>query len=411
VSGRGLGDDLRDEDGVSRVKRLDREAAISEIAGEANLRLPAQPSPEQVGDSVTTSAAEAVSSPRVQGTVSNAARIAWVCATALAVFVIWLATDASANTGIGFFYAAPIGLAAWWGGARFAAIAVAGCVVLYNVGALIQPVPHFGLALVVRLVVFIGVAIVVSTLRERLIVLEHSAEELEDIQAALTPTKVIDIPHVDVGTAFVASDHGVSGDFYLVTNGPDGSTLAIVGDVVGHGPDAARLATFIRARFAAFVANTSEPGELLSLANTALLDRPGPAHELVSAVCLRFRDEGTELSWAIAGHPPPLRLPRLEELGPVGTTFLLGAGEGLELHAGHTSLNPDEGVLIYTDGATDIRRSGEPLGFEKLLRLLNPLSSLAAKDLASRAEAAMLDWTDESLRDDLCLLALRPKRC
>ena len=220
--------------------------------------------------------------------MSNAARIAWICATALAVFVVWLATDASANAGIGFLYTVPIGLAAWWGGGRFAAITVASCVVLYNVGALIQPVPDFGLALAVRLIVFIGVAVVVCAIRQRVDDLEHSAEELEDIRAALTPSQLIDIPNVDVGTAFVPSDHGVSGDFFLVTNGPDGSTVAIVGDVVGHGPEAARLATFIRARFAAFAANTSDPGELLSLANGALIERPGPEHELVTAACLRF---------------------------------------------------------------------------------------------------------------------------
>jgi serine phosphatase RsbU (regulator of sigma subunit) len=337
-------------------------------------------------------------------------RIAWVCATALAVFVVWIATDANPSAGVGFLYSVPIGLAAWWGGRRYAAIAVAGCVVLYNLGALIHPVEHFGLVLSVRVIVFVGVAIAVSAVRERLIVLEHSAEELEDIQAALTPARVIDIPEMDVGTAFVPSDHGVSGDFFLVTNGPDGSTVAIVGDVVGHGPEAARLATFIRARFAAFVASTSEPGELLSLANAALVESPGPEHELVTAVCLRYQGEGARLSWAIAGHPRPLRLPGLQELKPVGETFLLGVGSDLELRTGHLSLDPGEGVLIYTDGATDVRREGKPLGLEGLGRLLEPLASLPAIALASQMEEAVLAWTDEALRDDFCLLAMRPKR-
>ncbi|MGH2975788.1 MAG: PP2C family protein-serine/threonine phosphatase [Solirubrobacterales bacterium] len=346
----------------------------------------------------------------MQGETSNAARVAWVCAAALAIFIVWIATEAGANAGIGFFYSVPIGLAAWWGGRRNAAIAVAGCVVLYNLGALVQPVPHFGLALAVRLIVFVGVAVAACAARERLSVLEHSAEELEDIQAALTPTKVLDLPEVDVGTAFVPSDHGVSGDFFLVTNGPDGSTVAIVGDVVGHGANAARLATFVRARFAAFVASTSEPGELLSLANAALAECPGREHELVSAACLRFKAEGNRLSWAIAGHPPPLRLPRIEELEPVGTTFLLGASDELELRTGHVSLGPREGVLVYTDGATDVRREGKPLGLEGLVRLLEPLAPLPTIVLASQAEAAILEWTDEPPRDDLCLLAMRPKR-
>jgi serine phosphatase RsbU (regulator of sigma subunit) len=342
--------------------------------------------------------------------MSTGVRLALVCGVALAIFALWNATTTSANVGIGFFYAVPIGLAAWWGGRRVAAIAVAGSVVLYCMGTLIHPVPNFELAFLVRLIVFAGVAVAGVAVRERLAALERSAEELEDIQAALTPTQVIDMADVEVGSAFVASDHGVSGDFFLVTNGPDGSTVAVVGDVVGHGPEAARLATFIRARFAAFAASTSEPGELLSLVNTALVDRPGPEQELVSAVCLRFQAEGARLSWAVAGHPLPLRLPGVEQLAPVGSTFLLGADPDLELRTRHVPLDPAEGVLIYTDGATDVRRAGGRLGFDGLVRLLEPLVSLPAGDLAGELEAAILNWADEALRDDLCLLGMRPKR-
>jgi hypothetical protein len=53
----------------------------------------------------------------VSGTTSNTARVAWVCAAALAVFVIWVLTATATNTGIGFFYAVPVGLATWWAGA------------------------------------------------------------------------------------------------------------------------------------------------------------------------------------------------------------------------------------------------------------------------------------------------------
>jgi serine phosphatase RsbU (regulator of sigma subunit) len=342
--------------------------------------------------------------------MSNTARLAWVCGTALVVFVVWLATDAGSSAGIGFFYAVPIGLAAWWGGGRFAAVTVAACVVLYNIGALIHPVPDFGLALTVRLIVFVAVAVLVSAARERFNVLEHSAEELEDIRAALTPTKLVDLPNVEAGTAFMPSDHGVSGDFFLLTNGPDSATVAIVGDVVGHGPDAARLATFVRARFAAFAANTSDPGELMSMANTALVDRPGSEQELVSAVCLRFQSDGDKLSWAIAGHPLPLLLPGLRELSSLGSTFLLGANADLELPTGQMSLEAGEGVLVYTDGATDVRKAGELLGLDGLRRLLEPLVRLPARAMASQVEKAILEWSDEPLRDDLCLLAIRPKK-
>jgi sigma-B regulation protein RsbU (phosphoserine phosphatase) len=341
--------------------------------------------------------------------MSNNARFAWICASAAAVFVVWISTDVSAKAGIGFLYMVPIGLAAWWFGGRAAAVAVAACCVLYNLGTLLQPIPHYGVSMALRLVVFIGVALAVSALRERLNVLEHSAEELEAIRAALTPTSLPDLQDVDVAAAFVPSELGVSGDFYLITNGPDDSTVAIIGDVVGHGPRAARLATFIRTRFAAFTASTSDPAELLVLTNQALSDRPGQRHELVSAVCLRLQAGGPTLSWAVAGHPPPLRLPQLQELPAAGTTFLLGAEADLELHTAETVLASGEGIVLYTDGATDVRRSGDLLGLDGLSRMLAPLVRLPARTMAAQIEKAILDWTDEPIHDDLCVLILKPR--
>jgi serine phosphatase RsbU (regulator of sigma subunit) len=343
----------------------------------------------------------------VQGNASNSARAAAVCAAALLVFVVWLLAPASSNIGIGFFYAIPVGMATWWFGRRAGAIAVLACGALYCTGALIEPVHQFGVALSVRMLAFVGVAALIALLHERQVVLEHSAEELEAIRAALTPASLPQLPGVDSAAAFVPSELGVSGDFYLLTNGRDGSAIAIVGDVVGHGPEAARLATFVRARFAAFAAGTSDPTELLSLANGALFERPGAEQELVSAVCLRLLDK--RLSWAIAGHPPPLRLPGLDQLALEGSTYLLGAEAELALSNGEASLSSGDGVLVYTDGATDVRQVGELLGLEGLSRLLAPLTKLPAAEIVSQVERAILAWAEKPIQDDLCLLVLKPR--
>jgi serine phosphatase RsbU (regulator of sigma subunit) len=340
--------------------------------------------------------------------VSRTARLAWSAAAALAVFVAWLAFGISGQAGIGFFYAIPIGLASWWFGWRGGAAAVLGCTALYVAGAAIHPVSHFGVALAIRLVAFVAVAAVVSALRERVIALEHSAEELEAIRAALTPPTLPELSDVDAAAAFVPSELGVSGDFYLLTNGPDGSTVAVVGDVVGHGPKAARLATVIRARLAAFAANTADPAEILMLANAALIDRP-QGDELVSAVCVRLGADGAAVAWAIAGHPPPLRLPTLQTLQADASTLPLGVDPNLALSTSAASLGESDGVLVYTDGATDVRRDGAVLGEKGLLGLLAPLAGLPASALVNGAQGAILEWTDGPVRDDLCILALRPR--
>lgn len=338
---------------------------------------------------------------------TNSARVAWLCVAALCVFVIWLAAPASANVGVAFFYAVPVGLATWWFGRRAGVITLLACSVLYCIGALIDPITHFGVAIAVRILAFAGVVVLVAILRERQIALEHSAEELEAIRAALTPAALPQLPGVDAAASFVPSELGVSGDFYLLTNGPDRSAIAIVGDVVGHGPAAARLATFVRARFAALAAGTSDPAELLTLVNGALADRSEGERELVSAVCLRLR--GDELHWAIAGHPPPLLLPGLEELKSASSTYLLGAEPGLELGNREATLRRGEGVIAYTDGATDVRRGGAMLGLAGLRGFLAPIAEAPAPAIISQTEKAILGWAEKPIRDDLCLLALKPR--
>lgn len=326
----------------------------------------------------------------------------------MAVFVAWLAVGTQ-NSGLPFFFSLPIGLAAWWFGSRAALVVATTSLVLYVVGDVINPVPEFALALFTRAVFFLGIAAVVSWLRERLRTLEHSAEELEAIRAALTPVDLPELSGVDAGAAFVPSELGVSGDFYLLTNGPDGSAVAIIGDVVGHGPEAARLATFIRARFAALAANTSDPAELLTLANSSLAERPARGKELVSAICVRLRPDEDTVCWARAGHPPPLRLPELQELPADGSTFLLGAEPTLELENTESSIAGSEGLVVYTDGATDVRQGREMLGLEGLTGVLAPLSGLAARVMVNEAERAIIAWADKPIRDDLCLVVLKPE--
>lgn len=130
---------------------------------------------------------------------------------------------------------------------------------------------------------------------------------------------------------------------------------------------------------------------------------------MVSAVCLRYLAEDQRISWAIAGHPPPLRLPGLEELPAGEEAFPLGTEPDLAFSTAEASFSSGGGVVIYTDGATDVRRGQDLLGLEGLTRLLAPLLGTPAWAMAKKIELAILAWTDEPIRDDLCVVVLKPK--
>lgn len=285
--------------------------------------------------------------------LTRTARIAWIAGWAVVVFAVWLAA-ASHSVGIAFFYSVPVGFAAWWFGPRAGLVVALLCACLYAIGNAIHPTSEFALALVIRAAFLLLVVAAVSWVATRLRLLEHSAEELEAIRAALTPADLPDLPDVDAAAAFVPSELGVSGDFYLLTNGPDG-------------------------------------------------------RELVSAVCVRLRPGEGSISWARAGHPPPLRLPELDELPLNGSTFLLGAEEQLELENREDALTGSDGLVVYTDGATDVRRGRQMLGLEGLRGMLAPLSGLAARAMVDELERAILVWADRPIKDDICLVMLKPK--
>jgi serine phosphatase RsbU (regulator of sigma subunit) len=334
-------------------------------------------------------------------------RVIWTVLMAAAIFGLWLAVTNSAHGGIAFFYAVPIAFTTWWFGWRAGVVATLLCLGLYGIGALIQPVDEFLFTLLVRVVAFALVVVLVEAVRKRVLALEDSNVDLEAIRSALTPAALPEASGLDVAAAFVPSMHGVSGDFYLIAHPPDGSTVAIVGDVVGHGPVVARLATFVRTQLATFAANTGDPAEILDLANLALIEQAGEGSELVSAVCMHFDKAGTSMTGAIAGHPPPLRLPTLTQVEPTGRTSLLGVQRSLSVSTVELGLGPDTGVLAFTDGATDLRLGGDLLGLDGLTRTLAPFAHLPADRFAADAKGRLLAIGDQPLPDDLCLLVLR----
>ena len=153
-----------------------------------------------------------------------------------------------------------------------------------------------------------------AELRLRLAEAEHELEDLRAIRDALTPSELPERPGLELAAAFVPAAEQVSGDFYLVAEGPQDSTVLVIGDVVGHGLQAARRAAFVRTAFVATAPFSDDPWRLLSWANTALVERAGPSPDFVTAACMTYLPRERLLRWAYAGHPPALKLPGGREL-------------------------------------------------------------------------------------------------
>ncbi len=247
-----------------------------------------------------------------------------------------------------------------------------------------------------------------AALRERLEVAEHELEDLRAIRDALTPPQLPQRPGLELAAAFLpATAEQVSGDFYLVAEGPQDSTVLVVGDVVGHGLQAARRAAFVRTTFAATAPFSDDPCRLLSWANTALIERAGTSGEFVTAACVTYLPEEEILRWAYAGHPPALWLDDGRELiAPVqGTPLGVRADTGCV--EGSRRSTAGEGVLLYTDGLTEARHEGELFGLEAVTAALGGLHRPSPTAAVAILRARAAEFAYGALTDDLCLLAAR----
>ena len=245
-------------------------------------------------------------------------------------------------------------------------------------------------------------------LRGRLDAAEHELDDLRAIRDALTPPELPQRPGLELAAAFLpATAEQVSGDFYLVAEGPQDSTVLVVGDVVGHGLNAAKRAAFTRTTFAATAPFSDDPCRLLSWANAALIDRAGITNEFVTAACVTYLPSEQLLRWAYAGHPPGLRLADGRELlpGAQGTPLGIRADTGCE--EGALRMTAGEGVLLYTDGLTEARHEGRFLGLDAVTATLGALHGASPAEAVAVLRARAADFAYGALTDDLCLLAAR----
>jgi sigma-B regulation protein RsbU (phosphoserine phosphatase) len=274
-----------------------------------------------------------------------------------------------------------------------------------------------------RSAVFFGVAVLVSLLlrRERALTRrvrtqQDELSELESLRAALTPADVPLIPHLQVATSFTPADGVAAGDFYLVVPGPGNCTTIVVGDVVGHGLEAARRAAFVRAALSTFARFSSDPVQLLQLANAALAEGSDDSTRFVTAVCLTIgAPPDIEVRWAAAGHDVPWYLDTGAPLPGGRVSAPLGVGpDALTLESGTATLRPGTGILAYTDGLPEGRRARrspaqpvELFGEDRARSVVQAQCGAPPAQVLDALVAEIAGFAGGPLADDLCLVAIR----
>ncbi|MFJ3960767.1 SpoIIE family protein phosphatase [Streptomyces sp. NPDC090036] len=247
----------------------------------------------------------------------------------------------------------------------------------------------------------------VLTHKNKLQAERNLAERLQETLLP-SPEQSLCLPGLAVEVAYLPADSGVNvgGDWYSAIELPDHDALLVVGDVAGHGLDA--VATMAQLRFTAkgmAITGSSLPNVLHKLNTLLLHTRRGSRDDTATAtmVMARYQLSRRQLTWARAGHLPPLLIRRgaatfLEQ--PPGT--LLGATAGLVYEEAAITLEPDDQLLFYTDGL--VEEPGEDID-TGLTRLAEHALQLS-RSCQPRSLAQALARERGERRDDICVMTV-----
>ena len=194
----------------------------------------------------------------------------------------------------------------------------------------------------------------------------------------------------------------VGGDWYDAFLLESGAVALVVGDVVGHGLEAAVAMGQLRGAVSA-LAQSSDPEGLLQRLDAFVETVPSAATATLAYVEL---DPVTgEIHYACAGHPPPLVLSpdgRRRFLWD-GRSAPLGSLLGQDRGAAVDRLEEGETLVLYTDGLVERRTASIDVGLERLADAARR-RPLGAPGLPDDICDALLDR--ERQDDDVCVLTL-----
>ncbi|MEU3690956.1 PP2C family protein-serine/threonine phosphatase [Streptomyces narbonensis] len=226
-----------------------------------------------------------------------------------------------------------------------------------------------------------------------------------EIQWSLLPPLSMVMPRVAVAGVLEPA-YAVAGDSFDYALNGDVLHLAMI-DAMGHGLDAATMATVAIGAYRHARRISVELAEIYLFMDRAIAEQFDPDH-FVTAQMMRLDTDTGRLQWVNAGHPAPMlvRAHRVVRRLDSPTTLPVGFG-GAQPQISTVALEPGDRVLCFTDGLIEEHESGqEQFGEEQLIDWVNQLEQAdhgirtVARDLSHTLRRAR----GESTSDDATLV-------
>lgn len=245
-----------------------------------------------------------------------------------------------------------------------------------------------------------------SLVQERLV---HEMELAHDLQMKLLPAASVVWPDAIVAARVMPAE-SVGGDFYNLFRLGERRVGAMIGDVSGHGYQAALIMALTMSASAIHAQTTADPGETLHALFTSVRDELATTEMFISAFYGVIDRVRGELRYANTGHPHAFvvgadgRCERLSAKAPP-----LGMADDRP-STGQRRWSPDSDLLVlFTDGMSDARnRAGQRLGEERIIETIVAHHREAPGEILGHVIQLVEQHSGETpRRDDQTLVLLR----
>ncbi|MFS0687692.1 PP2C family protein-serine/threonine phosphatase [Sporosarcina sp. 179-K 8C2 HS] len=198
-------------------------------------------------------------------------------------------------------------------------------------------------------------------------------------------------------------------DFYPLVNG---NLRIVIGDVMGKGIPAAMLMILTRGAFRSAAESTQSPGDTLTAMNQALFEDLRTLKSFVTLFCADWNPQTSVLTYANAGHNPPLLIRGLgntvQEL-PKVKGIMVGGLPNQVYNEKTIKLEEQDTVFFYTDGIVEAQnKAGEQYKLERLSQTLLKNKDSAVGEIEKSVMDSVLHFTEGMpQKDDITMVLLK----
>ena len=238
---------------------------------------------------------------------------------------------------------------------------------------------------------------------------ERERQIADMLQRSLLPS-VPSVKGLDIAVRYEPSEEisRVGGDLYDVFSLDHERVAIVIGDVCGHGLEAASVMAMTVYMIRGSLIQGMSPSDALSHANQ-VLNRHEHEAAFVTVFLGILNTRTHEIQYANAGHPSPVVF---KDGGCEALELRSGLPLGIDESTGYETHNADltdaAGLLLYTDGVIEARRQGEFFGNVRLSDLCSSTIGQESKQILDTVVTAARSWGG-ILWDDIALLSVKWK--